>query len=198
MSNLPEAGIYVYNLEVASRNEEVERIMESDDWWEFNVSDQFPIKSVKKINEKVDIKVGDPHEGCIIRTTLKNQKLNGTANIYSHDNSLMATLTFVDGIASGPCSIYKNENLFFQGYFIDGYRAGRGKEYDEHGELVFDGFYKEGRKLNILPSTEMGKGYWKEIDKNGRISQICQKDELGNTEGFVYSFVSGQISRISL
>ena len=198
MSNLPEAGIYVYNLEVASRNEEVERIMESDDWWEFNVSDQFPIKSVKKINEKVDIKVGDPHEGCIIRTTLKNQKLNGTANIYSHDNSLMATLTFVDGIASGPCSIYKNENLFFQGYFIDGYRAGRGKEYDEHGELIFDGFYKEGRKLNILPSTEMGKGYWKEIDKNGRISQICQKDELGNTEGFVYSFVSGQISRISL
>ena len=70
MSNLPEAGIYVYNLEVASRNEEVERITESDDWWEFNVSEQFPIKSVKKINEKVDIKVGDPHEGCIIRTIM--------------------------------------------------------------------------------------------------------------------------------
>ena len=57
--------------------------------------------------------------------------------------------------------------LFYKGYFVNGYREGRGQEYDENGNVVFDGYYKKGKKLNIVPSNEMGKGYWKELDEKG-------------------------------
>ena len=123
--------------------------------------------------------------------------MNGKANIYSNQNVLMATLTFVDGIASGPCTIYSNGYLFFKGDFANGYLEGRGREYDENGSLLFDGFFKKGQKQNITPVKEMGGKYWKELDVNGKIARISQLDDLGNYEGLCYIFNCGVISRIS-
>ena len=170
----------------------------ADTWWEYDVSEQFPIKSANETHGSVNIEVGKPHEGCLIRTTLKNSKMEGESCIYSKDNVLMAKLTFVDGIATGPCSIYNNGYLFFSGYFENGYREGRGKEYDRNGNLISDGYYSKGKKLNIEPSKEMGKEYWKEYDDNGKLIRICQKDDFGKYNGICYSFNSGKISRVSL
>ena len=166
-------------------------------WWEYNVSEQFPIKSVNETNGPVTIEVDKPHEGCIIRTSLKNSKMEGESYIYSNDNVLMAKLTFVDGVATGPCSIYNNGYLFFSGYFENGYREGRGKEYDKDGKLVFDGYYSKGKKLNMEPSKEMGKGFWKEYNENGELIRICQKDDFGNYDGFCYCYEKGNFYRLS-
>ena len=170
----------------------------ADTWWEYDVSEQFPIKSANETNGSVNIEVDKPHEGCLIRTTLKNSKMEGESCIYSKDNVLMAKLTFVDGIATGPCFIYNNGYLFFSGYFENGYREGRGKEYDRNGNLISDGYYSKGKKLNIEPSKEMGKEYWNEYDDNGVLIRICQKDDFGKYNGICYSFNSGKISRVSL
>ena len=198
MSNLSKGAIHVTNIELPTINNTSAKTDEKNKWWEYNVSEQFPIKSRRETNGPTHIEVGKPHEGCLIKTTLKNGKMDGEASIYSQDNTLMATLTFVDGIASGPCTLCKNGILFYKGYFVNGYREGRGQEYDENGNVVFDGYYKKGKKLNIVPSNEMGKGYWKELDEKGRIIRISQKDELGNSEGFCYSYEDGKISRVSV
>ena len=198
MSNLSKGAIHVTNIELPTINNASDKTDEKDKWWEYNVSEQFPIKSRRETNGPTHIEVGKPHEGCLIKTTMKNGKMNGESSIYSQDNTLMATLTFVDGIASGPCTLCKNGILFYKGYFVNGYREGRGQEYDENGNVVFDGYYKKGKKLNIVPSNEMGKGYWKELDEKGRIIRISQKDELGNSEGFCYSYEDGKISRVSV
>ena len=170
----------------------------ADTWWEYDVSEQFPIKSANETNGSVNIEVDKPHEGCLIRTTLKNSKMEGESCIYSKDNVLMAKLTFVDGIATGPCFIYNNGYLFFSGYFENGYREGRGKEYDRNENLISDGYYSKGKKMNSEPSKEMGKEYWKEYDDNGKLIRICQKDDFGKYNGICYSFNSGKISRVSL
>ena len=171
-----------------------------DNWWEHNVSEQFPIKSVKETDGSVDIKVNKPHEGCIIKTTLKNSKMNGESRILSSQYVLMATLTFVDGIASGPgpCTIYDNGHLLLQGTFVNGYLEGKAKEYDTKGQLVSEWFYEKGKKLNIIQVKEMGKGYWKECDDNGNIIRISQKDDSGNNNGLCYSYSNGKICRVSL
>ena len=198
MSNLSKGAIHVTNIELPTINNASDKTDERDKWWEYNVSEQFPIKSRRETNGPTHIEVGKPHEGCLIKTTMKNGKMNGESSIYSQDNTLMATLTFVNGIASGPCTLCKNGILFYKGYFVNGYREGRGQEYDENGNVVFDGYYKKGKKLNIVPSNEMGKGYWKELDEKGRIIRISQKDEFGNSEGFCYSYEDEKISRVSV
>ena len=198
MSYLSKGAVHVTNIEIPIRNEVSNEKYKKDHWWECNVSEQFPIKSGRIANGPTHIEVGKPHEGCLIKTSMKNGKMDGESSIFSQDNTLMATLTFVNGIASGPCTLCKNGILFYKGYFVNGYREGRGQEYDENGNVVFDGFYKKGKKLSIVPSNEMGKGYWKEMDEKGRIIRISQKDELGNSEGFCYSYEDGKISRVSV
>ena len=100
--------------------------------WEYNVSEQFPIKSAPASSGFVVIEVDKPHEGYSIETTMKNSKMNGEATIRSDSNVLIAILNYVDGIASGPCTLYDNDGiLYFEGYFENGYREGRGKVYDE-------------------------------------------------------------------
>ena len=169
----------------------------ADTWWEYDVSEQFPIKSANETNGSVNIEVDKPHEGCLIRTTLKNSKMEGESCIYSKDNVLMAKLTFVDGIATGPCSIYNNGYLFFSGYFENGYREGRGREYDRNGNLISDGYYSKGKKLNIEPSKEMGKEYWNEYDDNGVLIRICQKDDFGKYNGICYTYKNGNLDQLS-
>ena len=114
------------------------------------MNEQFPVKSVSKTNGQVDIEVGKPHEGCVLSTTLKNSKMDGKTNIYTDMGVLIASLVFVDGIATGPCTIYDDGFLFFKGYFVNGYREGRGKEYDRDGKLISDGYYSKGKKLNEM------------------------------------------------
>ena len=123
--------------------------------------------------------------------------MNGKSSIYSYRNVLMANLTFVDGVASGPCTIYDDGYLFFSGYLKNNYREGRGKEYDRNGNLISDGFYSKGKKLNIKPSKEMGKGYWEEYDENDKLIRICQKDDFGNYLGFCYYFENDYLDRLT-
>ena len=198
MSNLKKGNNLASNIELSSITVDGGDNNKRDNWWEHNVSEQFPIKSVKETDGSVDIEVNKPHEGCIIKTTLKNSKMNGESRILSSQYVLMATLTFVDGIASGPCTIYDNGHLFLQGTFVNGYLEGKAKEYDAKGQLVSEWFYEKGKKLNIIQVKEMGKGYWKECDENGNIIRISQKDDSGNNNGLCYSYSNGEVSRVSL
>ena len=159
------------------------------DEWTGNMAEQFPIKITKFNEDNVDVQVSEPHRGYIINTTIKNGKMNGKSKIYNKSYVLVAELEYVDGIASGPCTLYDNDGfLFFEGYFVNGYREGRGKEYDENEKLVFDGFFSKGLKLNIQPSKEMGRGYWKEYDEKGNLIRVCQKDNLGKNVGLCYYY----------
>ena len=188
MSSLAKGNTLASDIELTSINVEGSGNSVVDRWWEHNVSEQFPIKSVKEENGIACIEVDKPHEGCTIRTRLKNSQMDGESNIYSKKNILMASLTFVEGIASGPCTIYKNGFVYYRGNFENGYREGRGQEYDRNGEIISDGFYSKGKKLNIERLEEMGKDYWKEYDENGKLIRICQKDKDGNNEGYCYYY----------
>ena len=188
MSSLAKGHNLASDIELTSINVESSGNSIVDSWWEHNVSEQFPIKSVKEENGIACIEVDKPHEGCTIRTRLKNSKMDGESNIYSKKNILMASLTFVEGVACGPCTIYKNGFVYYRGYFENGYREGRGQEYDRNGEIISDGFYSKGKKLNIERLEEMGKDYWKEYDENGKLIRICQKDDYGNNAGYCYYY----------
>ena len=165
--------------------------------WKFNISSQFPVISPNMENGEVTLDVDSPHRGYSIQATVRNRKLNGVARILNEKNVKVATLTFVDGVASGPCTLLDNKGMiFFEGYLKNGYREGKGKEYDENGNVIFNGFFKEGKRMNIVELKEM-KGYWKEMNEKNEIISICQKDEEGRNEGICYFYSNGTIDRIS-
>ena len=71
--------------------------------------------------------------------------MDGQSSICTDLGVLIASLTFVDRIATGPCPICDYSYLYFEVYFVNGYRKGRGKEYDQNRKLVSDGYYSKGQ-----------------------------------------------------
>ena len=162
--------------------------------WERNFNEEFPISSVDNKENEATIIVGAPHLDYKITTHLKDQKMDGESKLLSDKDVLIAKLTFVDGIANGPCTLYdENGALFFEGSFVNGYRQGKGKEY-ENDIVVHEGLYEKGKKL--VKMTEMD-GYWKEYDNSKNLHSVRKKDEEGRNDGVCFFYENGEISRLS-
>lgn len=74
--------------------------------WAHNIAEQFPIKAIKEQSGDTIIEVGPPHEGYSNETTVINGKINGESKKISPNKIKVASLVFVDGIASGPYKLY--------------------------------------------------------------------------------------------
>ena len=195
MSNLQQTNESGSGLVAIPMDEQVVSEPAKRNCWECNFAEQFPISSVDNKANIVTVIVGPPHLDYKIITHLKNQKMDGESTLISDKSVLIATLTFVEGVANGPCTIFdENGNLFFEGSFVNGYRQGKGKEYDESGNVVYDGLFEKGVKL--LKMTEMD-GYWKEYDNGTNLKSVSKKDDRGNNDGICFYYENGKISRLS-
>ena len=97
--------------------------------WNFDVNNEFPIIPVNMEDGEVILEVGIPHKGYSIESVKKNGRMNGISRILNEKKVKIASLTFVDGIANGACTVYDSiGRLYFEGYFVNGYREGKGKE----------------------------------------------------------------------
>ena len=66
-----------------------------------------------------------------------------------------------------------NGELEFEGEYLNGKRNGKGKEYNRYGKLIFEGEYKEGkRNEKIIEYNDDGElifeGEYKEGERNGK------------------------------
>ena len=166
--------------------------------WNWCITSQFPISQVDKNNNKVVLQIGSPHQSYTIRTTMKNNKLNGPAVIVTPNNKVIAEFNYVDGEIQGECRLYyESGSIFFVGRLENGYRQGSGIEYDENGSVVYQGLFDKGCRNTRYEQSEEMDGYWKELDNNGELKALIHKDRLGNTEGICYFFSSGQVERVS-
>ena len=156
--------------------------------WKFNLNIQFPIINPSIENGEVVLDIDSPHKGYSLHTTMKNGKMNGSSRILNERNIEVASLTFVDGIANGPCTLYDSiGKVFFKGSFQNGYREGKGKEFDENGNVIFEGFFKEGRRQGNATVMKEMKGYWKEMNDANEVISICHKNKNNQNDGFVIS-----------
>ena len=167
--------------------------------WNWCISNQFPISEIiSKSENMVILSTGDPHQGYTIHTQMKDGKYDGDATIQSPENVIIAKFKYSKGDMTGPCWLYYPSGiLFFKGYLENGYRQGRGTEYNEQGRVIFDGFYEKGMKLNLNPFIFFGKGYWKEMNDENELRSVCQIDDKGKRYGICFFFEHGKISRVS-
>ena len=197
MSNISKnsgtnVGIELNSIAVESKKEE------RGECWKYNLSTQFPIVNPNTENGKVVLDVDSPHKGYSLHTTMKNGKMNGSSRILNERNIEVASLTFVDGIANGSCTLYDSiGKVFFKGSFQNGYREGKGKEFDENGNVIYEGFFKEGRRQGNATVMKEMKGYWKEMNDANEVISICHKNKNNQNDGICYFYSNGKINRIS-
>ena len=166
--------------------------------WNHSILEEFPIVSVNSNEEKAICSIGFPHAGFVLEVNIMDGKFHGAAVIHDTDELVYAMFEYFEGKVNGACKLYYSSGeLFFSGYLKDGYRYGRGQEFDKEGNIIFDGLFRNGYK--IVQATQMvdKKNYWKEIDSNGNLVSICRKNEKGENEGICYFYSKGELERIS-
>ena len=150
--------------------------------WESDFGKEFPISCIQSTEGETTVITGYPHSDYRIITNMKNQKMDGESTLFTESKVRIAKLSFVEGIANGPCTIYHdNGMLFFEGKFVNGYREGPGKEYDEKGNLIYDGLYDKGKKMEIVSST---CGYLEKTDEpKANVQIVNQLNNEGENNG---------------
>lgn len=166
--------------------------------WNNCISREFPITQKNIINNKAVCQIGKPHLGCYILSNTENDNLDGEGHIYSQDGKVMADIFFVQGEANGRCTLYyKSGEQYFVGNLVQGYRSGVGLEYDKDGTVLYDGFYRNGRRDFHITNRTDRPDYWNERDECGNLVSICQKDEAGINHGICYFYSNGCATKIS-
>ena len=84
---------------------------------------------------------------------------------------------------------------YLMGYLKNGYRHGRGQEYDLNGKMTFDGYNNQGKRMKIHQVPEM-KRYWKELDENDIVTCISKRDDHRNKYGICYLHNRNEMSCI--
>ena len=168
------------------------------DIWKNSISSEFPIVHMKIDNKKATCMIGQPHLGFTIESFVINTRLNGKARILDQSGNIWAEYQYIEGRETGVCKLYyRSGKLFYYGYLINGFRNGKGTEYDETGKIIFDGFFKDGSRNPVFLRRWDHENYWNEVDDNGTLVSICQKDDLGQNYGICYFFNDGVINHIS-
>ena len=187
------SGIELISIKVESNDNEREVI-----FWQNNFANEFPMRDIQDKKDFAEVLIGNPHSDCRIETRLVDSKMDGVSTIVNSENVVIATLVLKNGVATGPCTLNDTKGfLYFKGHFKDGYRYGRGQEYDLNGKVIFDGFYDQGKRMKIYPIPEM-KGYWKELDDDDdSVISVSKLNNYRNKYGVCYFYNRNEITRVS-
>ena len=103
------------------------------------------------------------------RTEIIKEYLEGKTKIYSYNNEKKGKLKYEEDIFGRKRKEYDdNGNLIFEGEYINGRRSGIGKEFDILGDLIFEGEYINGKRNGNGKEYKNGNLIFEGEYKNGK------------------------------
>ena len=159
--------------------------------------------------ESIEMKNGDELNGeAIMRllidgeryemsVNMKNGKKEGVGEILREDGTLFMRMMFVNDECEGEV-IRKNEygSIVLKGRMGKGKKVGMWIEYDDYGNEIWRGFYRNGVKDLSLKEHEGMSGLWREVNENGELLSVSEYDEFGLLKnGKCFEYEEGRLVR---
>ena len=139
------------------------------------------IKFNKTIQKKINISLEDYKKKANGRYRVKRHK--GVVKIYSENgNVLLFRGKYLNEKKNGKGKEYNEYGeLIYEGEYKNGKRNGKGKEYDGEGNLIFEGEYLNGKKWKGRGYNKYGelviKKYLNSKYYNSREYEIMEKEK---------------------
>ena len=158
--------------------------------------------------ESVELKNGDELNGKAIMRLLidgeryemsvnmKNGKKEGVGEILREDGTLFMRMTFVNDECEGEL-IKKNEygSIVLKGRMEKGKEVGMWIEYDDYGNEIWRGFYRNGEKDLSLKEYEGMSGLWREVNERGELLSVSEYDDGLLKNGKCFEYEGGRLVR---
>ena len=130
-------------------------------------SDEF--EAHYKWNQKEYIMVG----------TVKDGKKDGKA-VMSFMGVPRFELNYRNGELTGPVRELDNQGVTkMSGHLVNGIESGLFEEYNRYGDVIWCGYYRNGKRYSQVVKNEQMEGYYDEIcEENGILLSSSQYDEM--------------------
>ena len=107
-------------------------------------------------------------------------------------------VNYVNGVKEGEVVKYNEKgSVIMRGNMKNGEEIGLYREYDDNGELVWLGHYKDDKRYSELKKSERKEGYYEERTMDGSVLSVSKYDEERmEKDGISYEFKNGKLEHV--
>ena len=155
------------------------------------------MKSGSGLSGEAIIRVLIDNEEYELRVEIKEGKKEGVGLVARENGTLFMQVMFVNDECEGEV-IKKNEygNIVLRGRVSKGKEVGMWIEYDNGGNEIWRGFYRNGKRYLRLKEQRGMKGFYSEMSVNGELLSVSEYNEDGLLKnGRCFEYEGGKIKR---
>ena len=161
------------------------------------VIESVEMKNGSELNGDAVIRLLIENEQYEIRVSIKKGKKEGVGLLVREDGTLYMRLMFVNDVCEGEVT-KKNEygNTVLRGRVEGGVEVGIWIEYDNSGQEIWRGLYRNGKRYITVKKQKGMKGFFAEVSLNGELVSVSEydKDRLLK-EGKCFECAEGHVVR---
>ena len=141
----------------------------------------FRVACIKKpadgLNGDCVIHYASPYRKYEMRVKLLNGYEHGKAIIYNREKPYIR-LVYINGVANGVVERMSDKGkVEMTGHLVDGIENGLFDEFDDNSNVVWRGYYRNGKRYSEVIECERLKGYYEERNVyDGRLISVAQYD----------------------
>ena len=131
-----------------------------------------------------------------MRVSMKEGKKEGVSMLLRKNGTVFMKLMFVNDECEGEVT-KRNENgsVVLKGRVSKGKEVGMWIEYDDDGNEIWRGLYRNGKRYSILKEEEGMKGFYSEMSVNGDLLNVSEYDDEWRKNGKCFEYEGGRLIR---
>ena len=131
-----------------------------------------------------------------MRLSMKEGKKEGVSMLLRKNGTVFMKLMFVNDECEGEVT-KRNENgsVVLKGRVSKGKEVGIWIEYDDDGNEIWRGLYRNGKRYSILKEEEGMKGFYSEMSVNGDLLNVSEYDDEWRKNGKCFEYEGGRMVR---
>ena len=154
------------------------------------------VKNDDELTKEKIMRLMIDNEEYELRVSMKEGKNEGIGVIVRKNGTLFMRMTFVNDECEGEV-IKKNKygNTVLKGRVSKGKEVGIWIEYDDGGNEIWRGFYRNGKRYLVLKEREGMKGFYSEMSVNGELLNVSEYDDEWMKNGKCFECEGGRMVR---
>ena len=154
------------------------------------------MKSGSELNGGAILRVLIDDEEYWMRVSMKEGKKEGVSMLLRKNGTPFMNLMFVNDECEGEVT-KRNENgsVVLKGRVSKGKAVGIWIEYDDDGNEIWRGLYRNGKRYITLKKEEGMKGFYSEMSVNGDLLSVSEYDDEWMKNGKCFEYEGGRLIR---
>ena len=127
-----------------------------------------------------------------MKVSMKEGKKDGIGMIVRKNGVLFMKLMFVNDECEGEVAkMNEYGNIVLRGRVSGGKEVGIWIEYDDEGNEIWRGLYRNGKRYSILKEQSGMKGFYRELNEDGEVLSVSEYDDNWKKNGRCFEVESG-------